>query len=129
MSPILELTLGVSVVVLTVFLVMLLIQARRTAAAMERLAESATRDLHQVSEDIREIKVRTVETTDLVKRTLELPSALTQIVTGVVRAIPTFFAQRSDSATFLDALLTGAQTALHLFRGPKTNPPKEESHE
>lgn len=129
MSLALELTLCAAIAALTIFLVLLLIQARRTAAAVERLAESATRDLRQISEDIHEVRVRTVETTTLIQRTLELPSALTQVVAGIVRAIPSFFSHRSEATSFLDALLTGAQTALHLFRSPRPQPSKEESHE
>lgn len=126
MSLVLQITLSVSVAVLTVFLVLLLVQARRTAAAMERLAESAARDLRQVAEEVHEVRVRVDEVADLVRSTFELPSALTQVVTGVVRAMPAFFARRSGSSNIVEALLTGVQTALHLFR---THPSKEEAHE
>ena len=129
MSLLLQIVLSLAVVVLTVFLVMLLVQARRTAAAVERLADSASRDLRQVSEDIHEVRGRVEEMAGLVKNTLGLPSALSQVVTGIVQAIPAFFARRSDSMGFLDALLTGVRTALHLFRRSKAERPKEEPHE
>ena len=58
MSLLLSITLSLAVVVLTVFLVMLLVQARRTALAVERLADSAAQDLHHVAEDIHEIRIK-----------------------------------------------------------------------
>ena len=129
MLPVLQITLSLAVVVLTVFLVMFLLQVRRTAAAVERLAESATRDLHQVSEDLHEVRLRTEEVANLARNALEHPSMLTQVVTGVVRAIPACFGPRPDSSNFLDTLLTGLRTAVHLFRRPKATPPEEEPHE
>ena len=129
MSPILQIVLCLAVAVLTVFLVLLLMQARRTAAAVERLAESATRDLRQVAEDVHAVRIRVDDVTGSLRSILEPPSALTQVVTGLVRAIPAFFSRRADSTDILETLVTGAETALHLFRIRKANPPKEETRE
>lgn len=129
MSIAMQIFLCLVVAVLTVFLVQFLLQARRTAAAVERLAESAAQDLRRAAEDVHEVRVRVDEITGSVRTLLEPPSALAQVVTGVVRAIPAFFRRRSGSSVFLDSLVTGAETALHLFRNRKADPPKEEPHE
>jgi hypothetical protein len=129
MPYILPITLSLAVVVLTVFLVLLLIQARRTAAAVERLAESAVRDLHQVSVDIHEVRMRADEMADLAKNTLALPSTLTQVVSGIVRGMPAFFTRRSSGGNIFSTLMTGIQTVLHLFRTSNPTPPKEDPHE
>ena len=118
-----------AIVTVTVFLAMLLHQARRTAVAMEKLAESAAKDLRQVAEDVHAVRTRVVEVTDLAKSALEMPSALTQVVSGLVRAIPVFFGGTTVRGNFLKTLLTGLQTALHLFRRPKATPKREECHE
>lgn len=129
MSHILPITLSLAVVVLTVFLVLLLIQARRTAAAVERLAESAVRDLHQVSTDIHEVRMRVDEVADLAKNTLSLPSTLTQVVSGIIRGMPAFFTRRRSSGNIYSMLLTGIRTVLHLFGTSSSTPPKEAPHE
>jgi hypothetical protein len=129
MSLVLQITLSLAVVVLTVFLVLLLIQARRTAAAMERLAESAAQDLRQVAEDIHEVRNQVEAVATLTKDVFEVPSTLTQVISGVIRGIPVFFGRQSGSKGFFDALLTGFQTALHLLHRPKAKSPKEQPHE
>ena len=129
MSHILPITLSLAVVVLTVFLVLLLIQARRTAAAVERLAESAVRDLHQVSTDIHEVRMRVDEMAELAKGTLELPSALTQVVSGIVRGMPAFFQRPRPAGNIFQTLMTGLRTVLHLFGTSNPAPSKEASHE
>ncbi len=129
MSLPLQIVLCLAVVTLTIFLVLLLIQARRTATAVERLADSATQDLRQVAEDIHEVRRQLDEVAGLARSTLELPSALTQVVTGLAQAVPAFFRRGRSSSDWIDSLLTGIQTALHLVRRPKANQSKEAPHE
>ena len=129
MSLLLQIVLCLAVATLTVFLVRLFIQARRTAAAIERLADSATRDLERVAEDIHEVRNRLDEVTGMLRTTFELPSALTQVVTGIVRSMPLFFGGRSASSNWIDSLLTGIKSAFHLFRRSKASVPKEAPHE
>jgi hypothetical protein len=129
MSLALQIVLCLAVTVLTVFLVLLLIQARRTAKAVEQLAESASHDLHQVSGDLHEIRARVEGVTGSVMNILETPSVLSQVVTGVIRGIPAFFHKREDSGDIFATLVTGAETALHLFRNLKANSPKEDTDE
>jgi hypothetical protein len=129
MSLPLQVVLGLAVVTLTVFLVLLLVQARRTAAAVERLADSATRDLRQMAEDIHEVRRQVDEVAGLARSILELPSALTQVLVGLAQAVPAFFRRERSSSVWIDSLLTAIQTALHLFRRPKAGQSKEASHE
>ncbi|HWQ09807.1 MAG TPA: DUF948 domain-containing protein [Holophaga sp.] len=129
MSVAMQIFLCLAVAVLTVFVVQFLIQARRTAAAVERLAESAARDLRQAAEDVHEVRLQLEDVSGSVRTLLGPPSALAQVVTGVVRAIPAFFGRRSSPSVFWESLVTGAESALHLFRNRKANPPKEETHE
>lgn len=127
MSLLLQIVLSLSIAVVTVLLGMLLVQARRTAASMERLAESAAQDLRQMAGDVHEVRVKLVEVADLARGAFELPSTLTQVVAGLVRGMPAFFARRRSSGRFLEALLTGIQSAVHLLRGRKAGPREEGS--
>ena len=127
MSVYLEVVLAVSIAVLTVLLARLLIQVRRTALSVQQLAESARLDLHQMAGDVHEVRLQVEETSHLVRSAFELPSMLTQVVAGVVRGMPGFFARRRSSGRFLEALLTGIQSAVHLLRGRKPGPREEGS--
>lgn len=129
MSLVLETVLCSAVIVLTVFLVLLLAQARRTAKAVERLAESATQDLRQVSSDLHEIRTRVDGVAGSIMDLAEPPSVLSQVVTGVVRAVPAFFHHRADRADIFESLVTGVETALNLFRSHKADSPKEKTDE
>ncbi len=128
MSLVLQIVLGVSIATLTVFLVLLLVQARRTAASAERLAAQAAQDLQRITEDMHGIRLRVDEVTALAKGALEQPSLVTQVVTGIVRGLPGLLGG-TPSYGFSETLLTGLQTALHLFRRRKMAPSKEESHD
>ena len=58
------------------------------------------------------------------KTVFEVPSTLTQVVSGLVRGMPAVFGRQVGATGFFDALLTGLQTALHLFQRPKAKTPK-----
>ena len=118
MPILIQITLCAATIVLTVFLAMFLFQARRTAAAVERFAESAARDLHQVSTDIHAVKGHAEDVAALVKGTFGLPSALTQVVTGLVRGLPALFTRTSDSTNLLEAVMAAIQGIIALFRKP-----------
>ncbi|GLH70350.1 hypothetical protein GETHPA_18830 [Geothrix rubra] len=127
MSMLLQIVLSLSIVTVTILLGMLLVQARRTAASVERLAESAAQDLHRMAGDVHELRLKVVEVADLARGVFELPSTLTQVVAGVVRGMPAFFVRRRPTGRILEALLTGIQSAVHLLRGRKAGPPEEGS--
>ena len=91
MSLILQIVLAVAIAILTVFLVLVLIQARRTAASVQRLADSATQDLHQIATDLHEVRAQVDSVTQLAKGTLELPSLLAKLVAGIVHGVSGYF--------------------------------------
>ena len=124
MTMLLQIILAVSITTITIFLVLLLIQARHTAASVQRFAESAEQDLHLVATDLHEVRKRVDEVSLLVQATCEQPSFLTQLVAGIVRGLPSAFDPRGGSGGFLEILLTGIRTALHLFRGRRAARPE-----
>ena len=65
----------------------------------------------------------------LVRHASKLPSTLTEVVTGIVKALPVLFMRQKASFNWIDSLLTGIQTALVLFRRPAADIPKEATHE
>jgi hypothetical protein len=129
MSTALQIVLCLSVLTLTVFLVLLLVQARRTALAVERLAEGAARDLRQVAEDVHEVRNQVDEVAKVARTAFELPSATTQVVAGIVRALPALFGRRKGASNWIETLLTGIQTALHLLGRPRASHSKEATNE
>jgi len=129
MSLALQIVLCLAVVTITVFLVLLLVQARRTAAAAERLADSAAQDLRQVTEDIHGMRLQVEETAEMIRGIAGLPSTLTQVVAGVARALPAWLHSGRSGGSWIETLLSGIQTALRLFHRPKANHSKEGTHE
>lgn len=128
MSLVLQVVLSLSIATLTVFLVLLLVQARRTAASVQRLADSAARDLHQIATDVHEARRKLEEVADLARRAFELPSMLTQVVAGIMRGLPAAFAGPGLSGGFFRGLLTGLLKAVHWFRVRKAEPTEEGAH-
>lgn len=128
MSMWLQILLGLSVAVITAFLIPFLLQVRRTAAAMERLANSASRDLGQIAEDIHQTRLRMEEVSQLARHSLEHPATLTKVVAGVIGGLSFLFRRPGGSSDFLESLLTGLRSALNLFHRPKTES-EEECHE
>ena len=129
MSMLLQIILSISVVTITAFLVMLLIQARHTAASVQRFADSATQDLHLVAKDVHELRMRADEVAQLALKTFGEPSLLTQVIAGIVSGFPGAQGHQSGAGKIIETLLTGLHTVLHLFRGRKAQRPKEEPHE
>jgi len=125
----LQIILSISIVTITAFLVMLLIQARHTAASVQRFADSATQDLNLVAKDVHELRMRADEVAQLALQAFEEPSLLTQVIAGIVRGLPGRQGPPAGSGSFFETLLTGIQTVLHLFRGRKAQRPKEDPHE
>jgi hypothetical protein len=124
-----QIILSASIILITVFLVQLLIQARRTAASVQRFAESASEDLHQAVEDVHEIRVRTDEVLALAKHSLEHQSLLSQLVSGFVSGFRGSSARQSNSERWMETLVTSLRAALYFIRGRQEEPRKEESHE
>ena len=109
-------------------LVPLLLQLRRTAASVQRLAESAREDLHQIAADVHHLRNRADALADLAATSLEFPLGLSRIVAGTAQALEVFLEKAGLS--WMSALLTGIKYALTLFRRPKKEDgTKEADHE
>ncbi len=116
MTMVLQIILGVAILAVVAFLIPFLFQARRTALALERLAESSSRDLARIAEDIHVVRTEVEAVTQRAAHSLEHPSVLTQIVIGLLQASTSFFTPREGGRNILVALLTGLRSALHWFR-------------
>jgi hypothetical protein len=132
MATWLQVILAIVLVGVGVCLVPLLLQLRRTAAAVQQLAESARSDLRQVADDVHHLRGRADELADLAAASLELPlglgKGLGRILAGVGQGLEGFLAR--DGAPWLSALLTGLKFVISFIRRPrKAGGPKEASHE
>lgn len=124
----LQVILAVVLVAVAGFLVPLLLQLRRTAAAVEQLAESARADLRQVAEDVHHLRNRADGLVDLAAASLELPMGITRLVSGTAQALETFLVK--GGMPWMGALLTGVKFIVKFFRRSREGAgTKEASHE
>jgi hypothetical protein len=119
----LQVVLAVVVLLLCGFLVPLLLQLRRTAAAVQLLAESAREDLRTITADVHHIRERADGLADLASASLELPIGIGRVLSGTARTLSSFL--ESDGSSWLSALLTGLRFAMNLFRRPRRTASKE----
>jgi cell division protein FtsL len=129
MSLFLQVILSAVLLLVSAFLVPLLIQARRTALAVQRFAESAAQDLQLVRQDVHGMRTRVDEVAQLARVSLEHPSVLTQVVAGVASGLRRSCRPPTGPEPWLEALVTGLQSALHWMRGRAEPPQKEGAHE
>ena len=121
MPLLLQMTLTAVLVILCAFLVPLLIQARRTARAIQILAESAREDLRSMSGDLRLCREHLDRVADQVEASLSLPAAIGRVAAH--------FLDRT-AAPWIEALVTGLKIAIDFFRRPsEAAPAKENSDE
>ncbi len=114
MHPVLQVVIGVVVLAVGVSLVVFLVQARRTAASVEKLAESAKVDIGRVVEDVHQVRLQIEELSAQAKKTLDLPSALGQAASSLVETLPKLF-RRSEPA-WMSTVGSLFQILLPLFR-------------
>jgi hypothetical protein len=128
MATWLQIILAIVLLGLSAFLVPLLLQLRRTAAAVEQLAESAREDLKQVAGDVHHLSTRADALADLAVTSLQFPLGLSRIVAGTAQALETFLGKAE--VPWMGALLAGVKIAMNFFRRPgKAAETKEETHE
>jgi len=120
MAPMLQIVIAVVLVVLCAALVPLLLQMKRTAAAVERLADSAREDLGGIARDIHEVRTRLDGLADLAAATLALPAALGDAVARLFRTMP----EEARTPRWVGLVLAGLKWVLNTFLRPK-----EGSHE
>lgn len=128
MTMALQIILGLAILGVASCLIPFLIQARRTAVALERLAESSSRDLERIADDIHVVRTQVEDVVQRATHSLEHPSVLTQVAMGFLRITSGFFNNQQRGPDFLESLLTGIRSALHLFRRHRAAT-KEGSHE
>lgn len=133
MNIALQVVLALAVAALTAALIPLLLQLRRTAAALETFAHDARRDLNRVAEDLHQTRVRVDGLADLAQAQLEHPGPVSQIAFGIARALPAILQGQKQGGNFLEALFSGVDMVLTWFRNrpaSQPHPPSQEaSHE
>ncbi|WP_243322229.1 DUF948 domain-containing protein [Geothrix sp. SG200] len=129
MPMLLQVVLSCAILLLTGFLVPLLIQARRTALSVQQFAESASQDLRQVSQDVHDLRLQVEAVGQLAAESLAHPTMLTQVAAGVASGLRGSFMRPTRLEPWLEALVTGLQSALHWIRGRAADPQKEGAHE
>jgi hypothetical protein len=123
----LQVILAIVLVAVCACLVPLLLQLRRTAAAVEQLAESARADLRQVAADVHHLRSRADELADLASASLELPLGIGRILSGTAKAVETFLVQ--GGLPWMSALLSGLKFVLQFIRRRKGAEAKEAPNE
>jgi uncharacterized membrane protein len=110
-----------------VFLVPLLLQLRRTAQAFEKLALDAQQDLRRITDDIHATRARMDEVAELAKRSLDTTTPMSQVITGVLRAVPAFLGQGgSQGPNIFEGFMTGLAGVVQWMRRAKPARKKEE---
>jgi len=120
----LQVIIAIVLVVLCGALVPLLLQLRRTAAAVEGLAQSARADLGQ----IHHLRIRADGLVDLATSSLEGAVSLGRFTSGAVHAVEALLGK--GGLGWLSPLLTGVKFVVNFLRRPKRRADsKEASHE
>lgn len=128
MSLALQIVLILFVVAVGACLVPLLIQIRRTARAVEELAQGARRDLASIAEDVHGARVQLDRVSGMVERSLEMPTTIGASVARFIQRM-TGLLEHAQSPWF-DAAVTAGRIALDYFRRPRgAEPGKEKTDE
>ncbi len=122
MTPILQVVLAVVLVVLCACLVPLLLQLRKTAAAIQGLAESARTDLSAIAADVHQVSVRVDELADLAATGLEGPAHLGAALSNLAQALPGVLL--GATSRWMDVALAVAKVAMAAWTRRK-----EKTHE
>ena len=82
-----------------------------------------------MAEDVHHIRLQVDEVAGLAKQALELPSAVAQMMSGLVHAVPALFGKKDGGLGVLELLLAGFQAAASYFLRPSAAKEKEATHE
>jgi len=121
----LQVIIAIVLVVLCGALVPLLLQLRRTAAAVEGLAQSARADLGQITADIHHLRIRADGLVDLATSSLEGAVSLGRFTSGAVHAVEALLGK--GGLGWLSPLLTGARFVVNFLRRPKRRADSKEA--
>ena len=114
----LQIILAIVLALLCWFLVPLLLQLRRTAAAVERLAEGARQDLHQIAGDVHHLRNRADDLADMAAASLELPIGVSRIFSGVAKTVEAFLGR--GELPWFSAVMAGMKFVMNLIRRPRS---------
>lgn len=117
---------ALAIILLMVYLIPLLIQLRKTAAAVEELSISARKDLGQILVEVQAARARVDEVAELAKHTMERSTPLSQIVAGALRGLPALMGRSSSKVNLIETLLAGVSSVVNLFRRAAPARPKED---
>jgi hypothetical protein len=124
----LQVVLAIVLVVLCGVLVPLLLQLRRTAAAVQGLAESARADLGQITADVHHLRIRADDLVDMAAASLEGPVSLGRFTAGAVGAVEALLGK--GGLGWLSPVLSGLKLVVNFLRRPKKGAAsKEDTHE
>ena len=120
MAPMLQIVIAGVLVALCVCLVPLILQLRRTAAAVEKLAESARQDLNGIAGDVHQVRLRVDQVADLAAAGLSVPATLGEWLTRMLTNLPDLLDRKSSG--WISLVMAGLKVALKLFLSPKPAP-------
>jgi len=121
----LEIVLAVVALVLGACLVPLLLQMRRTAKAVQELAESARLDLNRIAQDVHQTCGQVDKVTALVEKSLEFPASASGLAAVLLRSLSALFGP--TSAPWLEGLVTAVKMGLDFLRRPRRAAPAKEN--
>jgi hypothetical protein len=122
MALTLQFILAGVLVALCACLVPLLLQLKRTAQAVEKLADSARQDLGGIARDVHQVRQRVDELADLATTSLAIPASLGEWVSLLIQKLPEVLETKMKGWPGL--VVAGLKLVLNAFlRG------KEKCHE
>ena len=124
MDLLLKLLLALGIVILVGCLVPLLLQLRRTARAVEALAESARADLGRIATDIHQARIQLDNLSGLAEKALEFPANASPLAAAMVRGLTGLFDTRPSP--WLEALVTAVKIGIDFLRRPRGAAPTKE---
>jgi hypothetical protein len=113
----LQIVIAVVLLALCAFLVPLLTQMRRTARAVELLADSARQDLDGMAQDLHQVRARVDQVADLVAATLAVPASLGEGLSWLFRRHPEEVGPKAPA--WLELIRSGLDLVLSVFLGGK----------
>lgn len=124
----LQIVLILFLVAVGAYLIPLLVQLRRTARAVETLAQGAKEDLSSIAGDVHQARAQLDKVSGMVEASLAMPSTIGASVARFVQSLSGML-ERARSP-WMDAAVTAGRIAVDLFSRPRgTASPKEKTDE
>ena len=117
MAPMLQMVIAVVLAVLCACLVPLLLQLKRTAAAVERLADSAREDLGRLAQDVHQVRQQLDGLADLAGSALAVPATLGDWLSRFLQGLAEPGERRGSG--WLGLVLAGFKVFLNIILRPK----------